>query len=52
VLDNLAVFEPEDVHHSHAAIAWLPDKVAVNYNQVAFRNQSLEIIVQFWKSFR
>jgi hypothetical protein len=43
MLGYLAVFQPENVHDRHAAVARLPNKMAVHDHQVTFRDQSLEI---------
>ena len=49
MLDYFAVFQPENVHHCHAAVARFPNKLTVHDHQIAFRHQSLEIKPQRWK---
>ena len=43
MLDYLAVFQPENVHHATPRFARLPNKMTVHGHQVTFRDQSLEI---------
>ena len=49
MLDYLAVFQSENVHDRHAAVARFPNKMTVHDHQVTFRHESLEIKPQRWK---
>ncbi len=43
MFDYAAVFEPENVHNGHTAVAGFTDEMAVCYDQVAFSEDALEL---------
>ena len=52
MLDDLAVFETENIYDRHAAIARLANQMAMRHNQVTFRDDSFEINAERWIGLR